>query len=182
MKKGKVFSKKHIVSAVLVVALAAAVWLNMRFSSFDGSNLTPDSSASGDLQYFDTSSTLGQAVETSGAVDKIATARKERNDSTSAAVLEFKQIAESTETDSKAKQEALAGLQKIADRITAEQNIETVIKAKGFSEALAIVSDESVTVIVPSEGLLTSQTLQIQDAVTSQIEIDLEKIKIISVK
>ena len=60
--------------------------------------------------------------------------------------------------------------------------METVIKLKGFEDALAILSEETVTVIVPAESLLTSQTLQIQDAVISQKQIDLEKIKIIAVK
>jgi hypothetical protein len=45
-----------------------------------------------------------------------------------------------------------------------------------------MISENGVTVIVPSNDLLTSETLQIQDAVTSQIKIDLEKIKIIAVK
>ena len=67
-------------------------------------------------------------------------------------------------------------------RITDETTIETVVKAKGFEDALVMISDESVTVIVPKDQLLTSETLQIQDAVTSQIKIDLEKIKIITLK
>ena len=33
MKKGKVFSKVHITMLVMALALGAAVWLNMRFSS-----------------------------------------------------------------------------------------------------------------------------------------------------
>ena len=33
MKKGKVFGKHHVVLALMVLALGAAVWLNMKFSS-----------------------------------------------------------------------------------------------------------------------------------------------------
>jgi stage III sporulation protein AH len=73
-------------------------------------------------------------------------------------------------------------LTQIADTSNKESAIETIIKAKGFKEALVIISDESVTVIVPVESLLPSETLQIQDAVTSQIDTELEKIKIITVK
>ena len=57
-----------------------------------------------------------------------------------------------------------------------------MIKSKGFSDVMVMISEESVSIIVPSEGLLASETLQIQDAVRSQISVDLEKIKIITVK
>ena len=33
MKKGKVFGKHHVVLTLMVLALCAAVWLNMKFSS-----------------------------------------------------------------------------------------------------------------------------------------------------
>lgn len=182
MKKGKVFSKKHIVSAVLVVCLAGAVWLNMKFSSF---GIVPDNTASKDLsdsQYYDKSTNLGEAVQTGGAVDKVTTARNERNSKRNETVEELGELIKQSSGDETAKNDALKQLNLIAERITNEASIETVIKAKGFSDALVLISDEGVTVIVPSEGLLTSETLQIQDAVTSQIKIDLEKIKIIAVK
>ena len=179
MKKGKVLSKKHIVTATLVVCLAAAVWLNMKFSTFE--NVSGEDSLS-DKQYYDTNSVLGQAVQTSAAVDKIATSRNERDQKRNSTVEQYTKTVNDSNADDDSKNEALKGLNKIAENIVNESSIETVIKAKGFQEALAIISDESVTVIVPSDGLLTSETLQIQDAVTSQIKIDLEKIKIIAVK
>ena len=180
MKKGKVFSKRHIVTATLVLCLAAAVWLNMRYSSFT----TPltDKNSSGDKDYYDTSSQLGQAVETGGKVATIQNTRKERNDARSKAISEFKALLEESDVDAKEKSEALKNLEAETKRITDENSIETVVKAKGFDDALVMISDESVTVIVPKDQLLTSETLQIQDAVTSQIKIDFEKIKIITLK
>lgn len=179
--KGKVFSKRHIVTSVLVVCLAAAVWLNMKYSSFDNNQLGANNNSS-DLEYFDKDSNLGQAVQTSTGVDKIATARQERNNNRSKTIADLTGVVNSSTADSKAKEEALKGLNLIAEQVNAEASMETVIKLKGFEDALAIISDETVTVIVPAESLLTSQTLQIQDAVISQKSIDLEKIKIIAVK
>ena len=180
MKKGKIFSKRHIVTATLVLCLAAAVCLNMRYSSFTAP-LT-DNSASGDKDYFDTSSQLGQAVETGGKVATIQNTRKERNETRSQAIAELKATIEKADVDAKDKSEVLKKLEAETKRITDETTIETVVKAKGFEDALVMISDESVTVIVPKDQLLTSETLQIQDAVTSQIKIDLEKIKIITLK
>ncbi len=182
MKKGKVFGKRHIVTASLVLCLAAAVWLNMRFSSLDGDNLAPEANGNlGDGQYI-SDENLGVAVQTSAGVDKIKNSRTERNQTREKSLNDLKSISESNDADDEAKSNALQSYTKLSEWSQNEVAIETVIKSKGFDDALAIISEESVTVIVPSEGLLTSQTLQIQDAVTSQIKIDLEKIKIITVK
>mgnify|MGYP003434890052 CR=1 FL=1 len=67
----------------------------------------------------------------------------------------------------------------VAERMEKEASIETLIKAKGFEKVVAVIGDKDVTVIVSAEALLPSQTLQIQDAVTSQTEISLQNIKIV---
>ena len=80
------------------------------------------------------------------------------------------------------KKQSLSELTAIADNATKEKSIETVLKAKGFNDCLAVISSDSVSVIVKKDKLLQSETLQIQDAVKSQVDIELEKIKIITVK
>ena len=181
MKKGKVFSKRDIVTAMLVVCLAGAVWLNMRYSSFDNNTSGTDGDLAG-TEFYDKSTNLGEAVQTGANVDKISSARNDRNSQRNKTVEEFTKIINNSSAESTQKAEALQKLNLIAEQVTAENAIETVIKAKGFDDALVIISEESVTVIVPAESLLTSETLQIQDAVVSQMKIDLEKIKIIAVK
>ena len=63
-----------------------------------------------------------------------------------------------------------------------ECNIATVLKAKGFKKAVAVLNDTGATVFVEGEGLTSQQTLQIQDVVTSQTKVSLGNIKIIPVK
>lgn len=182
MKKGKVFSKRHIVTAVLTLCLIAAVWLNMEFSTFD--YVTPNNTDSGssEQQYFDTNSVLGEAVQTAGSVDKINSARNEREASRGKIIDEIKSIINDGAIENSDKADALNKLNTIVDLSVKESNIETLLKSKGFNDALVVMTEDSVSVIIPSEGLLTSETLQIQDAVRSQIQLDLEKIKIITVK
>ena len=69
----------------------------------------------------------------------------------------------------------------IAENIEKENNIETLLKAKGFEETVAVIGDSGITVIVKSEGLTSPQTLQIQDIVTQESKIPLGNIKIIPV-
>ena len=63
-----------------------------------------------------------------------------------------------------------------------ENNIETLLKAKGFEKVVVVINDTGITVVVKSEGLTSGQTLQIQDIVTTETNIELSNIKIIPVK
>jgi stage III sporulation protein AH len=182
MKKGKIIGKKQIVLAALVLCLAAAVFLNMRYASFENPSTVNPESDLGDNQYLSSGGNLGEAVQTGTGVDYIATARAERNNTRQSALDKFNETINNSSLSSEEKMAAIGLAAEEAKRMEKESSAETVIKAKGFKDALVMISDTGVTVIVPAETLLQSETLQIQDAVTSQIEIELEKIKIITVK
>ena len=84
-----------------------------------------------------------------------------------------------TEDDKKS---ALKQVESIADTIKKEANLETLLKAKGFAEAVAVIGQDGINIIVKSDGLTTANTIQIQDIVTSESGLDLSKIKIIPIK
>jgi len=175
MKKGKVISKGHIALAVMIVALGAAVWLNMRFSS---------EKYLGEATYVDNSE--GSAVATGAEVeeqeDYFVSAKKERENARKEAqelIEETLKSSKLTETD---KQKALEATKDMATRIENESNIETLLKAKGFKEAVAVISEKNVNIVVKTDGLTTAQTLQIQDIVTDETKIPLSNIKIVTVK
>ena len=77
---------------------------------------------------------------------------------------------------------AFKSLDTMVARIERANNIETLLKAKGFEKAIVVVSESDVSVVVKSEGITTAQTLQIQDIVTAQTEIPLSNIKIVAIK
>ena len=174
MKKGKVLTKGHLALAVMVLALGAAVWLNMKFSS---------EKYLGEATFVDNSNQ--SAVATGAEVKEtnyFETAKKERED----ARKEAQELIEETLKNSKLtdadKQKALSATKDMATRIENEANIETLLKAKGFKEAVAVISENNANIIVKSDGLTTAQTLQIQDIVTAQTKIPLNNIKIVTVK
>lgn len=84
--------------------------------------------------------------------------------------------------DAETKAAATEKMTVIAERMEKESAIETLIKAKGFEKVIVIIGDNDTNIVVESDDLLPSQILQIQDAVTSQIEISLENIKIVNKK
>lgn len=76
----------------------------------------------------------------------------------------------------------MATVASLAGRLEKESNIETLLKAKGFEKAVAVIGDNNVTVLVSSDGVTTAQSIQIQDIVTSETGVALGNIKIVAVK
>lgn len=179
MKKGKVFGKHHVVLTLMVLALGAAVWLNMKFSSSEKylgqATLVDDESIS-----------TGEAIQTSAKVeeseDYFETAKKERQKALNEAQETVEETLKSADVTDSERAEALKTVNDISARIEKANNIETLLKAKGFQKALVVIGDSDISVIVNSEGLTTAQTLQIQDVVTAQTQIPLSNIKIVTIK
>lgn len=176
MKKGKVLGKGHIAVALMVVALGAAVWLNMKFSS---------QKYFGEAKYVDNSS--GESIETSAKVeaqesDYFETAKEEREDALAEAQEVIEESLKNENITDEQRTQALDGVKALASRIERESNIETLLKSKGFEKAVAVIGDKGINIVVKSDGLTTAQTLQIQDIVTGETDISIGNIKIVAVK
>lgn len=70
-----------------------------------------------------------------------------------------------------AKEQALADIAAIAANIEMEANIESLIKAKGFEECVAVISGDKANIVVKSEGLQPNQLSQILEIVYLQADI-----------
>jgi stage III sporulation protein AH len=92
----------------------------------------------------------------------------------------LKLVSESEESSEEAKAEATAKIAKIAEDMQNESNIETLVKAKGFEECVAIISDNSVSVIVGAEALQASEAAQILAIVYDTTGISPENVSIIN--
>ncbi len=200
MKKGTIIGKRQIVLAVLVAALGVAVWLNMKYASTDGgfdiTGALDSSKYLGDAQYVNnpsvesaTSETASEGAGESSAVqtgaeegDYFAEARKSREDTRNQALELLQDTLADVKADSAAKEKAVEEAAEIAARMDKETSIENLLKAKGFADAVVMIGDSDVNVVVKAEELISSQTMQIQDAVQSQTEVELGNIKIVSVK
>lgn len=209
MKKSAIFGKRQLVLAVLVMALGVAVWLNMKYASteggFDITGALNSSKYLGEAQYVDnpvvnnsdgaTSTDVSSSVTASAdgsnasaaapastGTDYFETARKDRTAARKEAIELLQDTFTDVKADSAAKDKAIADAAEIAKRIEKESSIETLIKAKGFADTVVVISEKDVSVVVKSDKLISTQTMQIQDIVQSQVEMALDKIKIIPVK
>ncbi|MGN1320612.1 MAG: SpoIIIAH-like family protein [Acutalibacteraceae bacterium] len=180
MKKGKVFGKSQVVLALMVLALGAAVWLNMKFSSSE--------KYLGEATYVSSQNEISsEAVQTSAKAenedaDYFETARNDRQKVLSEAQETVEETLKSANATDAEREKAFETVNQIAARVEKANNIETLLKAKGFNDAVVVIGDSDVNVVVKSDGITTAQTLQIQDIVTAQTEIPLGNIKIVTVK
>jgi len=81
----------------------------------------------------------------------------------------------SQESKDKAQKDLIA----LAEKVEKEMNVENLIKAKGFEDAVIILSGDSANVIVRSEGLSTKEVAQITDIVTRTTGLSMDKITIV---
>lgn len=180
MEKIKNFFKtrtaKSIVVASAALLIGLAVYLNYRwFYDPVGSLGFGDNNM--DDNYSDSSSAAGDLTESQDYFTATALDRKEARDE---AIDVLKMVTENAEASEEAKAEAQAKISKIAVDIQNEANIETLVKAKGFEDCVAIISDGAVSVIVGAESLQAAEAAQILTIVYETTGINPENVSIIS--
>ncbi|MBE6649393.1 MAG: SpoIIIAH-like family protein [Ruminococcaceae bacterium] len=87
------------------------------------------------------------------------------------AIAVLQTIVDSGDALADTKEQALADIAKIVEEMTMEANIEALIKAKGFSECVTVISGDKANVIVKSDGLLETEVAQIAEIVYSEAGI-----------
>jgi len=88
-------------------------------------------------------------------------------------------VAESQTALAETKEAALQDINKLAADMEKETNIETMILAKGFSQCIAVISNENCNVIVESDGLAPGEVAQITEIVYEQAGIHPTNLKIV---
>ena len=169
-------SAKTLAVFLAVVLIGAAVYVNYRlfYDPIDsmgfGENNMDDN--------FEDSAQTGTNAES--GEDYFTAVALNRQQSRDEALDVLKLVAESAEASAEAKAEASAKISQIALDIQNEANIETLVKAKGFEECVAVISDNSVSVIVSAEGLVAAEAAQILSIVRDTTGVSPENVTIIN--
>lgn len=185
MKKEKRFNKSQVALGVMVVALAAAVWLNMRYSTdVVGEVNNTSSKYLGQAEFVNgTSSSESLQVSAKPASEEetyFINLRKERQNSRNDALGTLEEVMAKENLTTEEKKTAADKIAQLALRSEKEAAVETLLKAKGFSSVVAVIGDKDINIIVKSEGLQPSETVQIQDAALTQTDFAIANIKIIA--
>ena len=168
MKKIK---KRGAIYGVIALLLCVAVYLNWSYVD------TPDELLAADQTNPDSTETSGTAEDQ----DYFAVSRLSREQARDEAVSTLKELSESETADQTAKDEAAAQISALAEDSVAEANIESMIRAKGYEDAVVMIGDESVNVVVapPEGGLQATDVTVIKDIVVAEAGVTAGQIKIV---
>ena len=177
------FQKKHIISAALVLALGAAVYVNWQFGSSATKAKPKELGAASYVNADVSNATADQSVQTSSLsksqAEYFAAERVKRQSTQDKVIDDAKKVFDIENGSDDDKSEAQKNVETMLKSFTVQDSIESIVKAKGFSDCLCYISDEGVTVIVPNEQLNDTAALVIDGAVTSHYKVDYDKISIV---
>ncbi len=172
-----VLNKQIIVSvlALMVVVAGAVNWYTQSDKDF-----IPTSAK--DINYENEDNIYGEAVE-AGTEDDFFAQQRVENESSRAKELEInKEILNNNNSSNEAKAAAEREIARIAKSIENENSAESLIKAKGYEDALVMVGAETVTVIVKTEKLEAQDVAVIKDIIVGQTGYTADRIKISEMK
>ncbi len=190
--------RKNAVTALIVLFICIAVYLNWNYTG----DVENEIQAS-----MDTGKTLGEVtlanneakddigkeenvVEENNANNQDATgdyfanARLEKQKARDNALTILKETTEKSQISQQERDKAASNMENLASGAISETRIETLVKAKGFEECVALINEEVVNVIVkaPEKGLTPSDTTKIKDIVISETKVNPGQIKIVEIK
>ena len=188
--KGKKKSSKNkrfrTTVSVMILILAVGVVGNWYWEKSDLSktvkpvlsSITEKNKTIGEATYVDAT------TEPTTQSEYFSSARVERQKTRDEALENLKSIAKNSNVSESTKKEANEKINKISTYITIENKIETLVKAKGINNCLAIVSDDgqNVQIVVDSQKLEDKTVLQIKEIAIDQLGCSYDNISIIQSK
>ena len=173
MKKAK-RGRTQVALAVMVVALAAAVGLNMKYSAEQEKETDTSSKYLGQADYVNAEVDIEDSES-----NYFKTLRSERKKAREEALDLLEESLNDSNLSESERKTATDKINELALAGDKEAAIETVLKAKGFKNVVAVIGESDVNVIIEGTSDAT-KIAQIQDAVLSQTSFGVADIKIIS--
>ncbi len=166
----KRFGIRNLVIVFSVLLIGAAVYVN--WALFGGPESSDDVNANlpADTGTGDTLN-AGTSDDKDEGTNYFAASQIERQRARDEAIEVLQGVVDDAASLDAAKEQALADIAAIAANIELEANIESLIKAKGFEECVAVINGDKANIIVSSEGLKPNQLSQILEIVYIQADI-----------
>ncbi|WP_040196968.1 SpoIIIAH-like family protein [Candidatus Soleaferrea massiliensis] len=178
------FGKKQIILATLILALGITVYLNWQFAQSGGDlavTETVEGQKYGDAQLVNKNSS-GSASAANQSPDAYFTqAKLDREKSRGASKEALEKTLADENTDSASKKEITEQIAAMAKAVEKEAAIENQVKAKNFSECMAYIEGDKVTVSVKTAGLVSSEVSQIKDIILKETGVAVQNINIVEV-
>ena len=189
--------KRNVVVVAVIVFVCIAAYLNWIYSAGDnysdeyeqyesgkmlGEATLVDNDISDDAAEEVSGDKDAEAIETITDNTYFSDARLSRQKARDSALSILNDSTAAEDMSEQAKQEVSAQIEMIATNALKESNIESLIKAKGYEDCVAFISEDGISIVVaaPEGGLNQADAAKITDIVLSETGIS-DKIKIIEV-
>ena len=192
----RVLKKNQVMIAALAVMIAAAGYLNYTGRLF-GTEKDDTTQTSADLTNqellditatgsedilsndSETEGTPGEAVLTNTTAETtVAQAKVSREQVMAQSKETLQSIIDNKNLSDEQKQDAVDQMVALTKRAELEADIESLMAAKGFSEAVVSIGDDSVDVVVKAEELTDANRAKIEEILTRKTEVSPEEIVI----
>ncbi|MCI7180444.1 MAG: SpoIIIAH-like family protein [Schaedlerella sp.] len=195
----RVLKKNQIIITTLALMIAIAGYLNYSGKLFGSSDTgskevatdmvnqelldisEEDIAGTEDILSMDSEveGTPGESVLTSGSADNtIAQAKVTREQVRAQNKETLQALIDNTSLGEEEKSDAVAQMVKITELAEQELAIETLMSAKGFSESVVSLTEDSADIVVNAAELTDANRAQIEDIVTRKTNIEPENIVI----
>lgn len=165
----KKIGMRNLVIVLAVLLIGGAVYANWRLF---GKSPMADTPAS---------NTVDQNEPTTVSYFAASQVKRQRARDEAIEVLQSVVDNASVDTDAAAKEQAMTDISAIAANIELEANIESLVKAKGFENCVAVINGNKASIVVSSEGLKPNELSQILEIVYVQANILPENVTITEV-
>ena len=177
----QIWKRRAVVAGVLVL-VAAAVYLNWRYSDSveESAKVLGESTLVSSREPVTNAEPVPAEPEKPAENDYFATARLSRKQARDSAISMLQEAEVGENADEATLIEASATLQVLAAYTVAESQIESLVTAKGYADCVAFMGPESISVVVSApNGLNAADVARIKDIVISETDFKPEQIKIV---
>ena len=177
--------KKNLIAFALLLAVCGGIYINWHYSKDQSVALLTDTLDKDKLLAADTlvigDSTLQAPDTTTTLNDYFAAVRLSRQEARDSAVTLLQEAMAYSEDPETA--QSNTQLEQIVQTALNEAQIESLVIAKGYSDCVAYISDEGISVAVaaPDGGLQQTDVATIADIVMTQSEFTMEDIRVVEV-
>ena len=178
--------KRNIVAVVIVLFICVAVYFNLS----SGEIVSDADRLSGDFEETDviiTDKIEENKDETTDEVEKsddyFENARLEKQKARDSAISTLKESANEESLSRETRDSAAKSIETISTNAVCETRIETLVKAKGFEECVALINENGASIIVKGKEvpIKPQDTTKIKDIVCSETNFLPSQIKIIEI-
>ncbi len=176
--------KKNLVAAAVLVTVCAGIYVNWLYSEEQAAANLTDTLDADKLLSSDTL-VMGDATNLQAGsttmTDYFAAVRLSRQEARDSAVSLLQEAMAYSEDAQSA--QSNAELEDIVQTALCEAQIESLVIAKGYTDCVAYISDEGISVAVaaPEGGLQQNDVAVIADIVLSQSEYSMDDIRVVEV-